>query len=241
MLAHYDPSLTLVMGADASAYGIGAHRLPDGTDQPIEYVSRTLSKSESNYSQVEKEALSLVFGIKKFHQYLYGQQFVLVTDHKLLLSILGPKLGVPPLAAVRMQRWALLLSAYSYDIEFRPTVSHGNAAGLSRLPLDSSSQEGNPLDCSVFNLQQIETVPMTAKQVATATKADQILSKLLEHLCCVWPSDVPDDLLPFWKRKEGLSLEGDCIMSGYRVIIPTKLRPRVLGEPPRSDEDESSG
>ena len=230
VLAHYDPSLPLVMAADALAYGIGAvvsHRLPDGTDQPIAYASRTLSKSESNYAQVEKEALSLIFGIKKFHQYLYGRRFVMVTDHKPLLSILGPKHGIPPLAAARMQRWALLMSAYSYNIEFRPTASHGNADGLSRLPLDNSNQVGNPQDCSVFNLQQIETLPMTAKEVAAATRADQILSKLLKHLCCGWPSEIPDDLS---QRKEGLSLEGDCIMSGYRVIIPTKLRPRVLEE-----------
>ena len=67
---------------------------------------------------------------------------------------------------------------------------------------------------------------MTAKEVAAATRADQVLSKLLKHLHYGWPSEIPDDLLPFWKRKEGLTLEGDSIMSGYRVIIPTKLRPR---------------
>ena len=78
----------------------------------IAYASRTLSQSEKNYAQVEKEALALVYSVKKFHQYLYGR-FTLITDHKPLLKIIGPKTGIPPIAAARMQRWALTLFAYS--------------------------------------------------------------------------------------------------------------------------------
>ena len=90
VLAHYDPDLPIVLAGDASAYGLGAvisHKMPDGTERPVAYASRTLTASERNYSQVEKEALSLVFGIKRFHQYLYGRQFVLLTDHKPLTTI----------------------------------------------------------------------------------------------------------------------------------------------------------
>ena len=50
----------------------------------------------------KKEALSLAFGVKKFHQYHYGHKFTLITDHKPLLAILGPKKGIPPLAAARL-------------------------------------------------------------------------------------------------------------------------------------------
>lgn len=133
VLVHYNPSLPLKLAGDASSYGVGAvisHIMEDGTEHPIAFVSRSLSSSERNYSQVEKEALSLVFRVKKFHLYLYGRKFTLTTDHKPLTTILGPKQGVPTLAAARLQRWALMLAAYTYDIEFRPTGQHANADGL---------------------------------------------------------------------------------------------------------------
>ena len=65
---------------------------------------------------IEKEAQAIVFGIKKFHQYLFGRRFSLLTDHRPLTYLLGPKSGIPMLAAFRLQRWAIQLSACQYDI-----------------------------------------------------------------------------------------------------------------------------
>ena len=89
LLAHFDPDLELVLACDGSVYGIGvlAHRMPDGTEKPVRYASRMLSKAEKDYSQLEKEGLSLVFGIKRFHLYLFGHSFKLVTDHKPLFWV----------------------------------------------------------------------------------------------------------------------------------------------------------
>ena len=138
VLVHYDPLLPLRLAGDASQYGIGAVISQvglNGDEQPVAYASRTLSTPEKNYSQIKKEALSLIFGLRKFHQYMYARNFTTVTDHKPLLAILGPKKNIPALAAARMQRWALLLLAYNYKLEYHPTQAHGNADGLSRLPV----------------------------------------------------------------------------------------------------------
>ena len=112
---HYDPSLPIKLAADASAYGVGAvlsHVMPDKSERPIAYASHALTASERNYAQIEKETSSLIFGVCKFHTYLYWRNFTLVTDHKPLTSILGPKKGVPVIAAAQLQRWAVILSAY---------------------------------------------------------------------------------------------------------------------------------
>lgn len=98
-----------------------SHRWPDGTEQPIAFASTTLNDSEKKYPQVEKEALAIVFGVKTFHKYVYGRVFTLITDHQLLTTILGPTL-----AAARLQRWALLLSAYTYQTKYCSNKAHVN-------------------------------------------------------------------------------------------------------------------
>ncbi|PFX22103.1 Retrovirus-related Pol polyprotein from transposon 17.6 [Stylophora pistillata] len=137
LLAHYDPKKPVRLAIDSSSFGLGAvlsHISEDGEEKPIAFASRTLSSSEQNYSMIEKEALAIIFGVKKFHQYLFGQRFTFLTDHKPLTYILGPKRGIPVLAASRLQRWSIQLAAYTYDIEYRASKNHGNADALSRLP-----------------------------------------------------------------------------------------------------------
>ena len=114
-----------------------SHIFPSGIERPIAYASRTLTASEKNYSQLEKEALSLIFVVHTFHQYLYGHEFTLYTDHKQLTTILGP----PPIASARLQQWALQLAAHNYTIQFRPTKAHANADALSHLPLKGTESK----------------------------------------------------------------------------------------------------
>ena len=108
--------------------------MSNGAERPIASASRTLTASEKNYGQIEREALGIIFGLKKFHQFLYSRSFILVTDRKLLLTIFGPKHGVSTMAAACLQRWALTLSSYSYFMEFKYFKDNATADALSRLP-----------------------------------------------------------------------------------------------------------
>ncbi|KII63511.1 Transposon Tf2-8 polyprotein [Thelohanellus kitauei] len=93
-LTHYDPKLPLIMDTDASSQGIGAVLLQvnkDGNEYPVSFTSRILSPCEKKYSTIEREALAIVYGLKKFNQYLYGRHFMIRTDHKPLEHLFSTK------------------------------------------------------------------------------------------------------------------------------------------------------
>ena len=201
LLVHYDLKKSLRLACDASPYGVGAvisHVMKNGEEKP--FASRTLTASERNYSQIEKEALSIVFGVKRFHSYLYGRRFTLLTDHQPLVTILGPKTGVPPLAAARMQRWSLMLAAYQYEIEYRKSAEHANADALSRLV--QASLEEQEEEEEVYLISYLEELPVTARDIAAATRKDLVLARVYDFTLHGWPQALDDPVLqPFFSRK----------------------------------------
>ena len=205
-----------------------SHVLPDGTERPFAFASHTLTGAERNYSQIEKEALALVFGVKRFYVYLYGRMFTLVTDHKPLQTILGPKKGIPTVTAARLQPWAWILSAYLYNIEFQPTDQHANADGLSRLPMPDTDLGEASADPTVFNISQLQALPVNVTKLRTATAADPLLSKVYRYTRSGWPEQIPDALRPFHRRQHELTVEESCI--GIRVLIPKRLQEKLLEE-----------
>ena len=207
VLTHYDPKLPVVLDADASAYGIGAvisHIFPNGEERPIAFSSWTLSKAERGYAQVEREALGIIYGVKKFHLYLFGKKFKIRTDHKALTTILGPKTGIPTLAAERLQRWAMFFTAHDYEVEFRPTHKHGNAGRLSRLLLHTNSTE--PTKPSI-NMLQIGAMPVTAEHLKHATNSDPVLSRVLSYTMTGWPKQVDPELHAYYARQNEITVE----------------------------------
>ena len=168
------------------------------------------------------EKQSGVFGIKRFQLYLYGRKFTLVTDHQPLTRIFGPKSSVPPLAAARLQRWAVLLSGYDFDITFKNSAANANADFFSRFPLQSQADDEDldPDEHYVFATVTDE-LPLTAAEIAEGTKTDSLLVKVYEYTSSGWPGNCPSpELRPFWNRRDELSLENGCLLWGRRVIIP---------------------
>ena len=240
-LAHYDGSKRLVLATDASQYGIGAVLSIDdgGKERPIAHASKTLSEAQKSYSQIEKEALSIVFGVTKFRQFLFGNKFTLVTDHKPLLAIFSPDKNIPVFTAQRLQRWALMLMAYQYEIRFKPTAQHGNADGLSRLPMgqDASFDQTESREHAeiVHAVEKVfDGLPLSHKEIREATLIDETLKLIKKFLTSGnWSrKSLDSEMSWFATRKHSLSIHNDVVMlnsDGFtRVVIPKSLRNRAL-------------
>lgn len=231
VLVHYDPKKSLVLAVDASPFGLGAviSHVEGDLERPIAYASRTLSSAEKKYSQIEKEALAIMFGLQKFHQYLFGRKFILYTDHRPLTMILGSKTGIPAVAVSRLQRWAIKLACYNYDLIYK--------AGKQNQCADWLSRSSNIIDTQVdpvtaeavaINSIQLESLPITATQIGHETSKDPLLARVLRFVMYGWSDNVPIELKPFFHRRHQLTTEQDCILWGIRVVIPSRYQSSIL-------------
>ena len=234
VLVHYDGKLPLLLECDASPLGVGAvlsHQYEDGSERPIYFASRSLSPAEKHYSQLEREALALVFGVKKYHQYLYGREFQLVTDHKPLTSLFNEDKSIPQMASSRIIRWAVTLSAYQYKIRHKKGTLNSNADALSRLPLPTNT-ESTPVPADIVLLMNyIDASPVTGTDIKTWTRRDSTLSRVYDWIQLGWPNKSPgEEFRPYFARKDELSTHNGCILWGSRVVVPKPGQDSVLQE-----------
>ena len=133
ILRNFDPQQRLELQCDASEKGLGACLLGG---QPLTYASTSLSETEQNYAQIEKEMLAILFGTEQFEQNVYGRKVKVETDHKPLESILKSLLS----AQKRLQRMMLRLLKFNLDMVYKKGKEMYLADTLSRAFLSSPSQ-----------------------------------------------------------------------------------------------------
>ncbi|XP_046959673.1 uncharacterized protein K02A2.6-like [Vanessa cardui] len=203
--------------------------MDDGSERPIMMASRTLQKHERRYGQIDKEALAIIFGLSKFHEYLAGRKFSIITDHKPLVGLFNPDKPIPEQISPRMLRWSLKLSCYQYIIKYRAGKLIGNADALSRWTVPTASVEEAPLKDVLLLDETPDGWNLDANKVASETKKDPVLRKVMFNMLHGWPRSNSDPTLqPFWQRKEALSHSKDCLLWCNRVVIPKTLQEDVL-------------
>lgn len=224
----YDPNKPIIVASDASPYGVGAvmSHLVNGVEKPVLFASSSLSPAEKNYSQLHREALAIVFAIKKFDRYLYGKEFTIITDHQALCEIFNPSRKTPAVAAARLQRWAIILSMYKYKIVHKAGKKMGNVDGLSRLPLPSLSQVEEIQTVNFLNFS--DELPVTYNEIRDCLKLDTIICQVYKYVMSGWTGRISDSILPYKSVQKCLSTDDGCLFYANRIVVPESLRARVL-------------
>ena len=179
-LVYCDEYKPLMLSYDTSSHGVGAvlsHLIDNKLDKPTAYSLSSLNTVERKYSQ-EEEALTILFGVSKFHHYLFGRHFIIYSDHKPLMHIFNQSKAVLVMASARLQRWALTLSSYHYSIKYWKGSNMCNTDALSCLPLPDCSTNVPMPSKTIVLLEQLASLPLTATQIRKMTDHNPVLAKL---------------------------------------------------------------
>ena len=245
-MAYFDPEKDTELIVDASPVGLGAiltQKTCDSEKKIVAYASRSLSPVEQRYSQTEREALACVWACERFHLYVYGAPFTLITDHKPLVHIFNNPKTKPP---ARLERWNLRLQPYNFTVRYEPGKTNP-ADYISRHPLQDQPLRERKIAEEYVALLTTSAVPvaMTLAEIQNATLADSTLQKLAELIRSQqWHSVLNNDLPPsnsaksidlqdlkaFHKIRHELTVttKNDTILRGSRIVMPASLRHRAL-------------
>lgn len=223
VLGYYNVNDPVTVTVDASLSALGA--VLSQNDKPIAYATKSLSKTQRNYPQIEKEALAMLFGCKKFHQYIYGKEVTIETDHK-PLEIIGKKSITqgPP----RLQRIFYDILQYNPKIVYKEGKSIPVADVLSRDCLETNSDKED--DIYVIHL----VLPMSEDMLSNFKNQEEIDSELVELKKIIengWPnekSNVSANLQKYWNFRDELSVYDGLIFKGERIVVPKSLQHKVL-------------
>jgi hypothetical protein len=235
VLKYYTMDSPIEIYVDASPVGLGAvmtQRDPKtNTVRPIFYASRALTSVEQRYSQIEREALAILWSCEKFHLYVYGTSFTVISDHKPLIPLFNNPMSKPP---ARIEKWILKLQPYKLTVVYEPGTTNP-ADYLSRHPepvLDSRMQDENEADIA-YIISNAVPKAMCLDEVVVATGQDRTLQAVKEAVCTGrWdkpPYGVPASELCRYKCvKDYITVTDTVVLKDNRIILPVSLQEKAV-------------
>ncbi|BES91381.1 Hypothetical Protein NTJ_04187 [Nesidiocoris tenuis] len=223
VLAHYDERKPLIIQSDACKDGLGCPLVQSG--RPIAFGSRALTKTEQKYAMIEKELLGVCFAMEHYHYFTYGRKVIVQTDHKPLISIVKRNMDKVP---GRLQRMLLKMTKYDYELVFLPGSKMLLADDLSRATVGSVPAEDPELE---FVIHKIISNVMSVERKNSfqdATKADPVLSQVLEFVEKGWPRKQTPATNPFYQIRERLCHEDNLLLLDDRIVVPSGLQRYVI-------------
>ena len=223
LLAYYDRKKPVTLQCDYSENGIGVALVQEG--RPVQFASKALVGAEEDYAPIEGEMLGVVYGIKKFHHFLYGRKFVVECDHKPLHHIHRKNLSLAP---PRLRGMLRAVGDYDYTLQHRPGREMVLPDALSRL--SQSDREEVP-DTNVRIHELVDVSQSRLGRLQSETESDEVLQKIKAYVWSGWPSSVKSlepELRPFWGFHNDISIVDDLVMAGSRIVIPKSSRAEVL-------------
>ncbi|XP_064622514.1 uncharacterized protein K02A2.6-like [Lineus longissimus] len=218
VLAYFDSSKEIKLQTDSSKDRMGAVLMQEG--RPVEYASRSLSNAQRSWAQIEKELLSVCFGLERFDQYTYGTKVIVENDHKPLASILRKPLSQAP---KRLQSLLMRLHRYDVDFQFLKGSELVIADTLSRAFLETLDERPRVMNIDFFpNISDARL-----EEVRDVTVRDPTTKTLMCLIRNGWPDtkqDTPIEAKPYFDFRDSLSCESGIILKGEAILIPCDLR-----------------
>ena len=230
VLAFFDPKKHVTLQVDASKHGLGATLMQDR--KPVAYASKSLNATEQNYAQIEKELFAILFGCRRFHQYIYGRKITVESDHKPLESIATKALAAAP---PRLQRMLLQLQKYDIKIIHVPGKNIPVADTLSRIQAketEVSNEDFKDIEAQVHCITS--NLPINdnkMEEVRQATANDAHLCRLKHVISEGWPEhrqNCKQEMHEYWNFRDELTVIDGIIFKGTKIFIPEALRAMML-------------
>ena len=235
-LAYYDPEKPTSIFVDGSPVGLGAVLTEEDTlteeVTPIYYASCPLTSTQSRYPQIDREALSIYWAIKRFHLFVYGTEFKVITDHKLLVSLFNNPSSKP---SARIERWLLDLQQYRFTVGYHSSASNP-ADYASRHPIgdtESKEYEAEAEEHVTFVAKNAIPKAITLAKMENAVAKDKTLQTVISAVKLgIWHK-APDTvslskLSQYGKIKAQLTCNEILYLKSDRIVVPAALQERIV-------------